>query len=276
MTGRGLPRPGPGAARIPARAGRPLAPVLARLLVLGLLLGLTGCGAGTIPPVSSEPQRLAHARQSMDQRQYAVAIELLKTYIANNAGSREVDEAIYRLGLCYLRTREYASAQVEFERLLRDYPESDSSASAAFRLGESLWGQARPPDFDQDFTQKALDQWQSYLRSYPDHWLASEAHQRVAKARLRLATRLANVGMLYLKLQKPGPARIYFQKIADEYADTTKIADAKLGLALCLVQEHKTSEAVAALRILEQEVPSGRLHDRAVKERKRLERKLRG
>ena len=63
-----------------------------------------------------------------------------------------MDEAIYLLGHCYLRSKDYPNAQVEFERLLRDYPESDSSGSAAYRLGEALRGQSRPADFDQDFT----------------------------------------------------------------------------------------------------------------------------
>src|SRR5262249_53328889 len=177
--------------------------------ILALALALAGCGAGTLPAVHSEPERLTLARHAMDQHEWSVAAELLKSYIANNAGSREGDEAIYRLGVCYLKSREYASAQVEFERLLRDYPESDSSGSAAFRLGEALWGQARPPDFDQDLTQKALEQWQSYLRSYPDHWLAPEGRRRVAAARSRLATRLTTVGNPYLKLRLPEPARMY-------------------------------------------------------------------
>jgi len=243
---------------------------------LVLALGLAGCGAGTIPPVSSESERLSHARTSMDKREYSVAIELLKAYIANNAGSREVDEAIYRLGVCYLRTKENALAQVEFERLLRDYPESDSSGSASFRLGEALWGQARPPDFDQEFTQKALDQWESYLRSDSDHWLVPEARRRIAEARLRLATRLSAVGMLYLKLGLPKPAQVYFQKVADEYADTPKAADAHFGLALCLAKQGKRDEALQRLRALEAEVPTGKLHERVVKERKRVEHQRRG
>ena len=55
---------------------------------------------------------------------------------------------------------------------MRDYPESDSTPSAAFRLGEAWYGQARPPDFDQEFTTKALAQWRNYHDTYPDHWLS--------------------------------------------------------------------------------------------------------
>lgn len=241
-----------------------------------LLLAIVGCAAGTLPPVTSETERLALARRAMSRREYNVAIELLKTYIANNAGSREVDEAIYRLGQCYLGIREYASAQVEFERLVRDYPESDSSASAAFRLGEALWGQARPPDFDQEFTQKALDQWQSFLRSYPDHWLAPQARARVATARLRLATRLANIGYLYLKLRQPEPARRYFQQLVDEYADTPRLADGRLGVGLALAQLGRRDEAIERLREFVQSQPGGRLHDQAQRELRRLERQRRG
>ena len=132
-----------------------------RLALAGLALGAAvwGCAAGTLPPVASEGQRLEQARRAMSKREYSFAIELLKSYIDHNAGSRDVDEAIYRLGMCYLGTREWPSAEVEFERLLRDYPESDSSGSAAFRLGEALIGQSRPRDFDQEFTAKALEQW---------------------------------------------------------------------------------------------------------------------
>jgi outer membrane protein assembly factor BamD len=248
--------------------------LIAAAMAAGALLG--GCAAGTIPAVSSEGERLALARGSMEKREYGVAVELLKSYIANNAGSREVDEAIYRLGQCYLQMKEYASAQVEFERLLRDYPESDSSGSAAFRLGEALWGQTRPPDFDQDFTQKALDQWESYLRGYPDHWLAVQARARAAVARGRLATRLASVGMLYIKLRLPVPARAYLEKVTTEFGDTPQLAQARLGLALCLALEGRRVDAIEKLREFEQAYPGGALHERAVRERRRLERKRDG
>ena len=105
-----------------------------------------------------EPERLAMAKRMMDRHQYNSAVELLKTYIADNPGSGDVDEAIDLLGESYLAIKSWVEAQNEFERLLRDYPESDSSASrvvpsrrgavrrgsaARFRPGVQLQG-ARP------------------------------------------------------------------------------------------------------------------------------------
>src|SRR5215813_4189577 len=130
-------------------------PSLARRLATPLiLLTLVGCGASVLPSIHSESERLAVARRLHDQGEYTTAIELLKTYVVNNAGSVEVDHAIYLLGHCYLKTKDWVSATGEFERLLRDYPESDSSAAARFGLAEAQFGQARPPDFDQDHTER--------------------------------------------------------------------------------------------------------------------------
>ena len=244
-----------------------------RCAVLALGVALAGCSASTMPAVHSEPERLALARQAMARRDYTVAIELLKSYVANNGGSRDVDEAIYRLGLCYAGAKEYPSAQVEFERLVRDYPESDSSGSASFRLGEVLFSQARGQDFDQEYTHKALDQWQNYLTGYPGHWLNPMAQRRVAEMRARLAAKLADAGHLYLKLRLAGPARVYFRRVMDDYGETPAAGEAWLGLALCDAQQGHRDAAIEQLKQVEAAHPGGELARRAASERARLERR---
>lgn len=242
-----------------------------RLLIGGVLLALAGCAAGVAPSVHSEAERLAMARRMSARGNCTAAIELLKVYVANNAGSAEVDEALYELGACELKNKDWAAAMVDFERLLRDYPESDSSASAAFRLGEAYFGQSRGPDFDQEQTVQALEQWQRYLRNYPGHWLNGEAQRRVSEARHRLATKLSNTGRLYLKLKLPEPARVYYERIANEYSDTALYGDALLGLAMCDAMEGKKQEAIAQLEAIEKEFPGRPIADRAARERGRLE-----
>ena len=248
-------------------------PFVIKLILAGFSAALlSGCGASTIPAVHSEAERLAVARRLMAQGQCGTSIELLKTYIENNGGSADVDQAIYLLGECYLRTKDWTAASIEFERLLRDYPESDSSGSASFRLGEATFGQARPPDFDQEHTLKALNQWQSYLRAYPEHWLNAEAERKVALARRRLATKLLNTGRLYYKLKLHEPARVYFERVAEEYGDLDVVGDAWLGLALVEATKGKKVQAIARLKEIEERFPGQSIAARAAHERARLER----
>ena len=245
---------------------------IARRFALVLLaLSLAGCGAGVLPAIHSEEERLAVARRLLDQGQYVTAIELLRTYVANNAGSADVDQAIYLLGHAQLLNKEWASAATEFERLLRDYPESDSSGAARFGLAESQLAQSRPPDFDQDFTHRALAEWQRYLNDFPGHWQNAAAHERVMLCRTRLADKLVRTGALYLKLKLPKPARVYFQMVATEYADTAFVSEAEMGLAMCDVREGKHPEAIARLESIEARYPGRPIAERAARERKRLE-----
>ena len=96
-----------------------------RAAVALVAVAIAGCAAGTTTAVHSESERLEVAQRMARARDWLSAIELLKTYIDRNAGSARVDEAIYLLGECYLRSKDYPNAVVEFERLQRDYPESD-------------------------------------------------------------------------------------------------------------------------------------------------------
>ena len=246
---------------------------LLRPLAIGALAGLlAGCGASTVPAIHSEPERLEQGRLAFQHREYNVALELLKSYVANNAGGADVDQAIELLGETYLRIKEWGEAQSQFERLLRDYPESDSAASASYQLGVALWGQSRGPVFDQEYTQKALEQWEGYLRAYPGHWRNGEAETRAQLARERLADKLALSGMLYLKLKRTGPARVYFHRVLDEYPATAITADAMLGLALADAQDGKRDEAMAALRDVKSRFAGRSVAVRAARELGRLER----
>ena len=249
------------------RAGR----VTRALLAAALAVAVAGCAAHVLPAVHSEGDRLRMADQAYARRDLLDAIDLYKTYIQRNAGTAQVDGAICMLGQCYLDTRDWPSAEEQFERLLKDYPESDSAGSAAYLLGEALMGQSRPRDFDQQYTQKALDQWDDYMRRYPDHWRHAQAERRVLEVRSQLAAKLVDTGDLYVKLHQYQPARMYYQRVIDQYRETVPSADAELGLALVDARLGKIAEAIDELKDLEQRFPGRPVTLRAQLERTRLE-----
>lgn len=238
-----------------------------------LMLWLSGCGGSVLPEIHSDADRLTAARRLYADGSYAEAIELLKAYTSSAGGAAEFDAGIYLLGQCYLKNHDWALAAVEFERVLKDYPESDSAGSASFRLGEAYYGQSRKPDFDQEFTLKALEQWQNYMATYPDHWLRGGAKGKILEARTRLAKKLVATGNLYFKLKYTEPARIYFLRVINEFGDTPLKPHAMLGLARVEALFPNPDQAIARLKQIESEYPrSGVAHD-AANERKRLERK---
>lgn len=250
--------------------------VRATLASAALAALLAGCGAGVLPQVHSDADRLPLAQQLYAKGDYALALEVLTPFTTSGTGSANVDRAIYLMGMCHLGEKEWAGAQGDFERLLRDYPESDSAASAAFRLGEAYFGQSRGPDFDQEYTLKALDQWMSYRRDHPDHWLAGAAAQRIAECRTRLATKLLHTGDLYLKLGDYRPAQVYFRNVIGEYSETPIYGDALVGLALADARLGARDSALASLKEIEQEFAGRPLADKAAEARRRILREKPG
>jgi outer membrane protein assembly factor BamD len=242
----------------------------ARLLALALLAG--GCGAHTVQSVDSQGDPLRSAWERIERRDYVQAIETLKPYVEGGGGRAGVDRAIFMLGDAYVRTRQFELGVVEFERLLRDYPESDSAASASYMLGEALFGQSRGPDFDQDHTRQAVEQWQRYLSDYPGHWRNPMAEQKLAEARARLARKLLDTADLYLKLNQVKPARVYYERVVNDYPDTPLSGEALLGVAWTDHLSGRSDDARATIEAIEREYPGTPLASRAAEMRRKIEK----
>lgn len=229
---------------------RPLRLVAAVLLTATL----AGCGASVLPQLTNETQRLPLAQKLYDRGDLLQAIEVLKPYSSTGGGAADIDRAVYLLGQCYLKQKEWGSAELEFDRLLREYPESDSAGSAMFRLADAYFGQSRGPDFDQEYTLKALTQWQAYLRdSGEDHWLRPAAAAKVLECRNRLATKLERTGELYLKLGQWSPAAVYFRNVVEIYPETAPYGAALIGLSVSDARLGRRAEAEARLNELVQQ-----------------------
>lgn len=248
---------------------RRLRPALAAAALAALA---AGCGAAVVPQIMNDSARVPLARQLYERGDYSLAVEVLTAYAQSGAGNADIDEAVYLLGLTYLRQKDWPNAQAQFERVLRDYPESDSASSASFRLGEALFGQARKPDFDQEFTLKALGQWQEFSRSWPEHAWAGDAAARIGECRTRLARKLWRSGDLYLKQSYYEPAKVYFGDILREYADTPVYGDALIGMALADARLGRKDTALAVLRGLEAEFAGRPLGAQAAKWRIKVEK----
>ena len=238
----------------------------AALVAVAAGLGLfSGCGGSVLPQVHDEAGRLDLARRLYAKGDAGLAVEALAPFSTSGSGSANVDEAVYLLGLCHLKMKDFSAAQGDFERLLRDYPESDSAPSAMYRQGEALWGQARGPDFDQEYTLRALDQWMSFRRDHPDHWLAAEATKRIAEARARLATKLYRTADLYVKLSEFEAARGYFHDVMTEYSDTPLYGDAMVGWAISSAKLGERDTAITLLQNMHEEYKGTAIGDKAEK-----------
>jgi len=198
-------------------------------LLLALLAAfvLAGCAGTAVERTSGAPNLYERGLDRFQRRDFYESIKIFEELIRDYPGSELIDDAIYHLGRSYLENDDYALAVSEFDRLATDYPESPYVAEADFYTGECYFRQMRSPQYDPEMTEQALSRFRRFIRLHPDHALRAEAETRITRCREWLAEKNIVAARQYEKLGHRDSARIYYQKVLDEYADTRWAAEAE-------------------------------------------------
>ena len=216
-------------------------------LLLLVLAGVFGCG-GVMSERGGGTPNYDAGKAAYDKGNWIEAQLDLKAYVEQYPGTDRTDDALYYLGLAYMKGKDYALASTQFDRLARDFPQSPFQPDAMFYLARCDDLDSRPAPLDQTETQRALDRYKQFLDQYPDNKNAAEAKERVAALRDRLAEKRFRNGRLYVKLNQRPAAVITLQSVLDDYPDSRWAGDAAVMLADLLLKQGKKDEAIAALR----------------------------
>jgi len=228
-----------------------------RLLpALPLAILLAGCGASTPPAVLGPEADFIRAEAYFEDGRYLQAAEAFDAFRLEHPGSDRVDDAIFLLGKSHQKLGENLLAREEFDRLLRDFPQTAHREAAYFERAMSWMDDSRRPALDPEPTEQALEAFEGYLRTFPDGQHVEEARANARLCRDKLATKAFLNGQLYLKLKHPGAARLYFEKSVEILSDSGKAGEALWGIVRSWEMEGKYDEAIEAnRRVLEYATP---------------------
>lgn len=243
--------------------------VVSRYVVLIFLLAavLSGCGSSTpgLQKLPSEEADYLKAKKIYDDGDYVRAVEELGAYVEAHPGSNRLDQALLLLGLSHQRTGSNLLAVDDFNRLIRDFPQSPVREEAEFERANSHFLESLGPALDSSDTESALDLMNAYLIRYPEGTYKGQAEDIVNRCLEKLAQKAYLNAQTYLRLRHYRAAKIYLQKALD-----TKPDFQRAGLALAEL-------ARACTRLLEDEEARGawqRLLDYATPERIQKDKRL--
>lgn len=198
-----------------------------------MLLALPGCSSAPQPgEVPGEEGDFRRAERMFQQGRYLQAVEALDAFRNEHPGSDRIDDAIFLLGIAHQKQGESLLARDEFDRLLRDYPQSNHREEAQFERALAWLADSRGPDLDPEPTEEALSAFRAYLRLYPDGPHRPEAEKHEATCLDRLAVKAYLNGRTYLLAKQGEAAAIYFAKSLSIRPGSTRAGDAMRGLAL--------------------------------------------
>lgn len=238
----------PAHGRVRLRAGRF---ATAGLMLVAALLA--GCG-GSLKEQKAGVADYERGKAAFDRSDWFDAIADLKSYVEQYPGTEKTDDALYYLGEAYLRNKDYALASGQFDRLIRDFPQSPYQPDALFLLARCDDLSSRPSLLDQTETLRAIDRYRQFLDAHPQHAKSAEARGRVAFLRARLAEKRFRNGRLYAKHHHDAAAMFYLEGVLNEYGDTRWAGDAALVLSDVYLRQGKRADAIAALRRIPQDL----------------------
>ena len=188
-------------------------------------------------------ERFARGLVLFEKERWTRAAEDFNWVVLNNPAGNLAAEAQYYYAECLYQQQLYVEAQIEFERLLRRWVSTEYLVDARYRIVQSLVAQSPSYYFDQRSTQDAIDELQDFIDDFPDTQQRQEAEQLIGELRGKIAQKIYESGRLYLKWQRPEPARLYFNMVLAQYYDTHYADEARVGLVVAYIIEQNLDGA---------------------------------
>ena len=185
--------------------------------LLLLALTLSHCAEKEFDP--ADPSKsFTIAREPYDDKVWERATTRLGEFKSRFPYSQYAIEAELLIANAQFELERFAEAGASYEQFVKLHPKHQKVDFAMYRIGECDWAQS-PPEIDreQDYTIKAIEEWNRLIDKFPDSEYSKKASKFVADGIRRLAESHEFISKFYCKLEIYHACAYRFSKLAGEY-----------------------------------------------------------
>ncbi|MCI0708289.1 MAG: outer membrane protein assembly factor BamD [Ignavibacteriae bacterium] len=219
-----------------------------------MILGACGSSDELVQQIPVE-ERFAEAMQLFEDEDYLDAEKEFRVITLQFPGTILADDAQFHLGECRYLYGDYILAAYEYDVLLRTMPTSEFASRARFRKADCYYNLSPESYRDQDYTRKAIDEFQAFLEYYPTDSLAGLAANRIHEMNTKLARKEYENGETYIKTNSYKAALYYFELVLEKYHDTPYAELAQLKKAEVNFLRKRYSDAKTDIDLFFQRYP---------------------
>lgn len=249
-------------------------------VVVGVLLVLSLAACGGKKPKEPVPGNLPGDQALYDDGTAALKKEnwekgrtLLQQLVDSYPQSSLAPKARMAIADSYYRQNDdtgRAQATVEYQTFISLYPFSESAAYAQFQLGMIKFRRMRIATRDQTETRDALKDFEKVVSEYPGSEYATQAKEKIAACRDRLAEHELNVAVFYVKRRAYDSALPRLKKIVEDYPSFSQADEVLFQIGECLTKLGKKEEAISYFQKVSGSRPQGPLALKASERIKQL------
>jgi outer membrane protein assembly factor BamD len=178
-----------------------------------------GCAEKEFDP--NDPEKsYGIAKEPFDDENYEIALTRLGEFKSRFPYSKFAVEAELLIADSHFELGQYTEAAAAYEQFAKLHPKHPKLDYALFRVGESYWKDA-PEEIDreQDYTQKAVTEWEKLIARMPESAYAKKAKELVGGGKRRIAESIAFIYAFYCKQDIYHACAYRAIQLADEYPE---------------------------------------------------------
>jgi outer membrane assembly lipoprotein YfiO len=166
--------------------------------------------------VAEKPSWLAGV--NMTDREFGV--EILEKFQKARERHPLADDALHYKALALHAMGDLEDAIATWEALAREYPESEWTETARYRIARTMYELSDGPEYDKAPLRSALASLRAYERRYPNGDHVQDAREQIAEIEEMLAGHLLEIAEYYLRHDETYSATIYLTAIDREFPET--------------------------------------------------------
>ena len=202
------------------------------------------------------------------KKDYFHALPLFEDLMPLFKGTTNFETIYYDYADCYFQQGEYLIAAYHFKNFYNTLPASPMAETCLFQNAKCYYLLAPPPELDQDYTNKAIDEFQLFVNAFPSSAKVADANDLIDQLRARLETKEFMAAKLYYDMEDYKAAATAFANLLFDYPNsahaeevTFLIAKADYIYALNSVtkkQEERFADATTAATNYSKKFPQGK------------------
>ena len=244
------------------------------VVIMFILASFFGCNKEVVNVGTMTPdEQFVYAKTKFDKKDYTKAKMHFLLVVMNNPGNIIIEKAQFYLAESYFYLKEYILAVEEYEKLIRSLPQSPFVDNARYKIGFCYYKLSPGYTLDQEYTYKAISQFQYFLEEFPDSELKPEVERLLVECRNKLAKKRFKTGELYRKMGYYKAAIISFDALIETFYDTEFADDSLFWKGKCHYKMGQLSEAEKSFEDLISKYKQSKWINKAEKELEDIKKK---
>ncbi len=237
------------------------------LMLLVIFLGASFACVDKSTDPSDPVASFANARAPYDDEMYEAAVTKLGEFKSRFPYSKNAPDAELMIAHSHFKLGQFPEAAAAYEQFVKLHPRHPDADMAQYRIGESYWSEA-PEEIDreQEYTIKAIDEWEKLVVSYPNSSYKNKADTFLVTGKRRVADHSEFIARFYCKQEIYHACAYRYIELAEQYPqfkDLQKLAFSEAGRAFGELAKGKSKDEQSDKNIYYKSMSSAQLQQKS-------------